>query len=111
LSAPILIGRKLDLQGIAEIGHLELAVAGDEQVRRLEVAVHHFGIRVRVIERGALSLPADQRHQLAKLLLDSLNLDGPSDDELRARLRTRFDDLRTGKDPGMSFEEVFGEKE
>ena len=58
----------------------------------------------------ALSLPPDQRHELAKLLLDSLKSDGPSDAELRAMLSSRLADLKSGKDRGLSFEEVFGEK-
>jgi putative addiction module component (TIGR02574 family) len=58
----------------------------------------------------ALSLPPDQRHQLAKLLLDSLKADGPSDEELKAMLSSRFADLRSTKDRGLSFEDVFGEK-
>ena len=58
----------------------------------------------------ALSLPPEQRHQLAKLLLDSLKEDGPSDEELRAMLNSRLNDLRSGKDQGLSFEEVFGER-
>ena len=33
-----------------------------------------------------------------------------SDEELAAMLRSRFADLRSGKDRGLSFEEVFGEK-
>jgi putative addiction module component (TIGR02574 family) len=58
----------------------------------------------------ALSLPPEQRQQLANLLLDSLKTDGPTDEELRAMLRSRLADLESGKDAGMSFEEVFGEK-
>ena len=47
---------------------------------------------------------------LAKLLMDSVRDDGRSDDEIRATLRTRLNELKSGRDPGMSFEEVFGEK-
>jgi uncharacterized membrane-anchored protein len=57
----------------------------------------------------ALSLPAEQRQQLAHLLLDSLKQDGPSDEEIRTMLKSRFEKLRSGEDRGMSFEEVFGE--
>jgi putative addiction module component (TIGR02574 family) len=57
-----------------------------------------------------LALPADQRRMLAKLLMDSVRDDGRSDDEIRATLKSRLDDLKSGRDPGMSFEEVFGEK-
>ena len=57
----------------------------------------------------ALSLPPDQRQQLAQLLLDSLKESGPSDEEIRIMLRSRLDDLRSGRDRGQTFEEVFGE--
>ena len=57
----------------------------------------------------ALSLPPEQRQELAKLLLDSLKVDGPSDEELKAMLRARLADLKSGEDRGLSFEEVFGE--
>ena len=57
-----------------------------------------------------LSLPAEQRRALAKLLMDSVSGDGRSDDEIRAMLRSRLDDLKSGRDAGMSFEEVFGER-
>lgn len=58
----------------------------------------------------ALSLPPEQRQQLANLLLDSLKTDGPSDDELKDMLRSRLADLESGKDAGLSFEEVFDGK-
>ncbi len=58
----------------------------------------------------ALSLPPDQRQQLANLLLDSLKDDSRSDDELREMLQARLADLVSGKDSGVTFEEVFGEK-
>jgi hypothetical protein len=58
----------------------------------------------------ALSPPPEQRQQLANLLLASLQPDGPSDDQLKEMLRSRLADLESGKDPGLSFEEVFGRK-
>lgn len=57
-----------------------------------------------------LALPIDQRRMLAQLLADSVRDDGRSDDEIRSDLRSRLEDLKSGRDPGMSFEEVFGEK-
>ena len=33
-----------------------------------------------------------------------------TDEELKAMLRARYADLLSGKDPGISFEDVFGEK-
>ena len=58
----------------------------------------------------ALSLPPEQRAQLAKLLLDSVKPGGPTDEQLAAMLRSRLADLRSGKDRGLSFEDIFGEK-
>ena len=58
----------------------------------------------------ALSLPAEQRRKLADVLLDSLRDDGANDDEVRAMLKARLTDLKSGKDQGMSFEDVFGEE-
>jgi putative addiction module component (TIGR02574 family) len=58
----------------------------------------------------ALSLPAKQREQLAKLLLDSVKPGGPTDAEISTALRSRLADLRSGKDRGLSFEDVFGTK-
>ncbi len=57
-----------------------------------------------------LSLPAEQRQMLGKLLLESVADDGRSDEEIRNLLRVRLDDLKSGRDAGMSFEQVFGVK-
>jgi hypothetical protein len=57
-----------------------------------------------------LSLPPEQRQKLADLLLDSLRNDGASADQVRQKLRARIADLRSGADPGLSFDDVFGEK-
>jgi len=56
---------------------------------------------------GALLLPPEQRQQLAKLLLDSLEPNGPSGDELKLMLRSRLDALRSGQDRGLSLDKVF----
>jgi putative addiction module component (TIGR02574 family) len=58
-----------------------------------------------------LALPLDQRARLAHLLIDSLADDDPrTDEEIQAGLLARHDDLLSGKDPGLGFEEVFGKK-
>ena len=54
-----------------------------------------------------LSLPADQRAELAKLLMESLREDRRSDEEIRAELQQRFADLKSGADRGLSLDEVF----
>ena len=56
----------------------------------------------------ALALPPEQRRQLALLLVGSLETNGPSDDELKRMLQSRLNDLRSGKDRGLTFNEVFG---
>jgi len=56
-----------------------------------------------------LALPFEQRQTLARLLADSVAHDGRDDAEIKAMLRARLDDLKSGRDKGMSFEEVFGE--
>jgi len=58
---------------------------------------------------AALALPAPERAGLAKLLLDSLEGDLRSDDEISNELQLRFQKLRSGDDTGMTFEEVFDE--
>jgi putative addiction module component (TIGR02574 family) len=58
----------------------------------------------------ALSLPPEQREKLARLLLDSIAGHGQTDDQIRSMLRSRFEDLKSGTDKGLSFEEIFGEK-
>jgi putative addiction module component (TIGR02574 family) len=59
----------------------------------------------------ALALAPAERYELAILLMDSLAPEDPrSDAEIREELQRRAADLESGKDPGASFEEVFGEK-
>ena len=61
------------------------------------------------LAKNVLALPATQRAELASLLIDSLKGSGRSDDEIRRMLRDRSESLRSGRDPGLSFEEVFGQ--
>ncbi|MDR1280411.1 MAG: addiction module protein [Opitutaceae bacterium] len=58
----------------------------------------------------ALALPTTQRAALASLLLESLKGDPRSDARIAADLQARLDNLKSGKDAGLTFEEVFGEK-
>ena len=57
----------------------------------------------------ALSLPASERAGLAKLLVDSLEGEARSNDEIQADLQNRLNRLRSGEDSGMTFGQVFGE--
>lgn len=57
----------------------------------------------------ALSLPAEERAALGRLLLASVETGGASDEEIRADLLARLTRLKSGEDKGLSFEEVFGE--
>jgi hypothetical protein len=57
----------------------------------------------------ALSLPASERAELARLLVESLEGDPRSNEEIRSNLQLRFEMLRSGEDTGMTFDQVFGE--
>ncbi len=57
----------------------------------------------------ALSLPASERAGLARLLVDSLEAEPRSSDEIRSDLQLRLERLRSGGDTGMTFDQVFGE--
>jgi len=56
----------------------------------------------------ALSLSPEDRADLAKLLIQSLEGNRATDDQIKIELSKRLNDLLSGKDPGLSFEEVFG---
>lgn len=60
------------------------------------------------VAEEALSLPLTERVDLAKLLIQSLEGDRRSDAEIKAELGRRLDDLLSGKDAGLSFEQAFG---
>jgi putative addiction module component (TIGR02574 family) len=56
----------------------------------------------------ALCLSPRERADLAKLLIESLEGDRRTDTEIRAELKRRLKALTSGKDPGLTFEQVFG---
>jgi len=60
------------------------------------------------VAEGALSLSPQDRAKLAKLLIESLEGERTSDQEVRLELERRLQDLKSGKDSGLSFDEVFG---
>ena len=60
------------------------------------------------VAEEALSLSPAERADLAKLLIQSLESDHRSDAEIRTELRRRLDDLTSGKESGLDFEQVFG---
>ncbi len=60
------------------------------------------------VAEEALSLSPAERADLAKLLIQSLENDHRSDAEIKSELQRRLDDLISGKDSGLSFEQVFG---
>lgn len=57
----------------------------------------------------ALSLPASGRAGLARLLVESLEGDPRSNEEIHSNLKLRFEKLRSGEVTGMTFDQVFGE--
>jgi putative addiction module component (TIGR02574 family) len=86
------------------------------QIRQLKTACiyrneHYFllmPLTNLAVAEEALSLSPDERANLAKLLIQSLESDGRSDAEITAELRRRLDGLISGSDPGLNFEQVFG---
>jgi putative addiction module component (TIGR02574 family) len=67
------------------------------------MALNHLTIAEEV-----LGLPQNERADLAKLLIESLEGDSRSDEEIKAELTRRLSDLTSGKDNGLTFNEVFG---
>jgi putative addiction module component (TIGR02574 family) len=62
------------------------------------------------IATEAISLTPTERAEVAAAILDSLGAPSRSDDEVRQLLRQRSEDLASGRDAGLTFEEVFGER-
>lgn len=60
------------------------------------------------VAEEALSLSPEERATLAKLLIQSLKTDSRTDAEVKAELTSRLEQLLSGKDKGLAFEEVFG---
>jgi len=60
------------------------------------------------VAEEALSLSPTERAGLAKLLLQSLEDDPRTDAEIKKDLTQRLKDFISGKDSGLTFEEVFG---
>jgi len=55
----------------------------------------------------ALSLTPSERAELAKLLVQSLEEDPRTDAAIKADLTRRLNDLLSGKDAGLTFNQVF----
>ena len=60
------------------------------------------------VAEEALSLSPAERAGLAKLLIQSLENDPRTDDEIKDDLTRRLKNLISGQDSGLTFEEVFG---
>jgi hypothetical protein len=61
------------------------------------------------VAEEALALEPSDRAHLAKLLIESLEGDQRSDNEIRKELNERLRLLVSGEDGGLTFEQVFGE--
>lgn len=59
------------------------------------------------VAEEALSLAPAERADLAKLLVLSLEGDSRTDDAIKADLVRRLADLMSGKDAGLTFNQVF----
>jgi putative addiction module component (TIGR02574 family) len=60
------------------------------------------------VAEEALSLSPAERADLARLLIHSLKDDPRTDDQIKAELTHRLQELVSGKDSGLTFKEVFG---
>lgn len=58
------------------------------------------------IAEEALSLSPEDRADLARLLIESLEGDRRTDAEIKADLAARLAQLKWGEDPGLSFEDL-----
>lgn len=56
----------------------------------------------------ALSLSPEERADLARLLIQSLEGDARTDAEIQVELKNRLDRLLSSEDRGLDFHEVFG---
>ena len=59
------------------------------------------------VAEEALSLAPAERADLAKLLVQSLEGDSRTDEAIKADLTRRLEDLVSGKDSGLTFNQVF----
>jgi putative addiction module component (TIGR02574 family) len=60
------------------------------------------------VAEEALSLAPAERADLAKLLVQSLEGDSRTDEAIKTDLTRRLEDLVSGKDSGLTFNQVFG---
>ncbi len=60
------------------------------------------------VAEEALSLSSAERADQARLLIESLQDDARTDDQIKEDLKQRFEALVSGKDSGLTFQEVFG---
>ena len=60
------------------------------------------------VAEETLSLSPVERAELAKLLIQSLEGDPRTDEEIKADLTRRLNDLLSGNDSGLDFKDVFG---
>lgn len=73
--------------------------------------IPHMPLTNLAVAEEALSLPAAERADLAKLLIESLEGERRTDAQIKADLEQRLKDLLSGKDSGLSYEQVFGTAE
>ena len=59
------------------------------------------------VAEEALSLSPAERADLARLLIESLEGDRGTNEEIKVELANRLARLKSGEDPGVSFDDVF----
>ena len=66
-------------------------------------------LAAQTIASNAIALTPAERADVAVAILDSFAVPVRSGDEVRELLQQRSRDLASGKDPGLTFDQVFGE--
>ena len=66
-----------------------------------------MGLTNQAVAEEAISPSPAERANFAKLLIQSLENDPRTDDQIKAELNSRLQQLRSGEDAGLSFEQVF----
>jgi putative addiction module component (TIGR02574 family) len=61
------------------------------------------------VAEEALSLSPAERADLARILIESLEDDSRTDEQIKEDLTRRFEALTSGADSGLTFAQVFGQ--
>jgi putative addiction module component (TIGR02574 family) len=70
--------------------------------------LQHMALTNLAVAEEALSLSPAERADLARLLIESLQDDSRTDEQIKDDLKQRLEALVSDRDSGLTFQEVFG---